>query len=186
MPSRFFLLRIELMRSQPKIWRRVFVPANISLATLHRVLQTAMGWYGTARWHFTFRQQTIYDEARAEQPPPADIPLCSQIHRRGMTFQYVCSFGDTWKHRIILSNSNFNASNYDVAIACVAGEQACPPINVGGIEGYYTFLQAIADPEHPDYYDMMDWVGEDFDRDVFHPEQVNADLARMWPPAALA
>ncbi len=185
MPAHFFLLRIELMHSQPKIWRRVFVPADIPLTSLHRVLQTAMGWYGIARWYFTFRQRIIHDEACAEQPP-AEIPLCSQVHRRGMTFQYVCRFDDVWKHRITLSNSNFDASQYDVAIACVAGEQACPPINVGGVKGYYAFLQAIADPEHPDHYDMKDWVGEDFDRDVFHPEQVNADLARMWPPAGPA
>lgn len=183
MSSRFFLLRIELMRSQPKIWRRVFVPADIPLSTLHSVLQTAMGWYGGARYHFTFRKQTVYDESTADQPPPSQISLCSQVHRRGMTFQYICSFGDTWKHRITLSNSKFDASNYEADIACVAGEQACPPKNVGGIVGYYEFLQAIADPEHPDYYDMVDWVGEEFDRDVFHPEQVNPDLARLWPPA---
>lgn len=183
MSQRTYLLRIELMRSRPKIWRRVFVPSCIPLTTLHQVLQTAMGWYGTARWRFTFRQRVILDQPVEGQPEPALIALDSQVQRRGMTFQYICSFADTWKHRITLSNADFDSSRYTEDIACVAGEQACPPINVGGIEGYYSFLKAISDPEHPDYYDMLDWVGEDFDREVFHPEQVNGDLVRLWPPA---
>ncbi len=37
-------LRIELMRIEPHVWRRVIVPETVTLAKLHQILQAAMGW----------------------------------------------------------------------------------------------------------------------------------------------
>ena len=37
-------LKISLQWIDPPIWRRVLVPADITLAKLHSVIQTAMGW----------------------------------------------------------------------------------------------------------------------------------------------
>ena len=37
-------LRIELDDIEPLVWRRVLVPANITLGRLHRVIQAVMGW----------------------------------------------------------------------------------------------------------------------------------------------
>ena len=37
-------LRIELLDTQPLVWRRLLVPADITLPKLDRVIQTALGW----------------------------------------------------------------------------------------------------------------------------------------------
>ena len=39
-----WLLRIELLDVRPLVWRRLRVPANITLPKLHRVFQAALGW----------------------------------------------------------------------------------------------------------------------------------------------
>jgi hypothetical protein len=40
-----YILKVELMNVTPMIWRRVRVPANITLNLLHdKVLAPAMGW----------------------------------------------------------------------------------------------------------------------------------------------
>ena len=43
-PEGAYQLRISLMRSSPEIWRRFVVPGDISLETLHHVIQDVMGW----------------------------------------------------------------------------------------------------------------------------------------------
>ena len=35
----------------------------------------------------------------------------------------------------------------------------CPPEDVGGPPGYENFLEAIADPKHPEHVDIMEWNG---------------------------
>ena len=39
-----YQLMVTLLESEPPIWRRLQVPADISLTKLHRVLQVVMGW----------------------------------------------------------------------------------------------------------------------------------------------
>ena len=45
-------LKLRLVGISPMIWRRVLVPASISLRELHGVFQVAMGWEGTHLYAF--------------------------------------------------------------------------------------------------------------------------------------
>ena len=38
-----YQIKVTLEHVKPAVWRRLLVPANLSLAKLHRVLQIAMG-----------------------------------------------------------------------------------------------------------------------------------------------
>ena len=62
---------------------------------------------------------------------------------------------------------------------CITGERACPPEDIGGIFGYYRFLEILKDPDHPEYEEMKDWVGEDFDPEKFDIEKVNRKLHKI-------
>jgi len=46
-------VRIELRDTDPVIWRQVEVPTSITLKVLHRIIQTAMGWFDYHLWEFT-------------------------------------------------------------------------------------------------------------------------------------
>lgn len=39
----------------------------------------------------------------------------------------------------------------------VEGEGACPPEDVGGIQGYEEFLRVWNDPKHPEHEEMRQW-----------------------------
>lgn len=55
---------------------------------------------------------------------------------------------------------------FDTAL-CIAGANASPPEDVGGEPGYADFVAAMADPNHPEHHDMLEWYGAPFDPTAF-------------------
>jgi Plasmid pRiA4b ORF-3-like protein len=43
-------IRIELVDSDPLIWRQVEVPTSMTLKALHDVIQIVMGWSNSHLW----------------------------------------------------------------------------------------------------------------------------------------
>ncbi|MCC5831104.1 MAG: plasmid pRiA4b ORF-3 family protein [Phycisphaeraceae bacterium] len=54
-----YRLRISLRDSKPPIWRRVAVPANITLGQLHEVIQIAMGWTDSHLHRFMLQDKSL-------------------------------------------------------------------------------------------------------------------------------
>ncbi len=174
-------LKVTIKHIEPLIWRRLQVPADIKLAALHDVLQTAFGWtdshlhqfvigdvfYGLPDPDFSDWGRRVNDERRAR---------LHKVTRRGVKrFLYEYDFGDGWEHQVILEK--VHAPEEEVAYPrCVAGARACPPEDCGGPWGYQEFLEAILDPDHPDHDEMSEWLDEDFDSEAFDLEAVNARL----------
>jgi hypothetical protein len=42
-PQEIYQIKVTLLGTSPQIWRRLLVPANLTLEQLHDVLQLAMG-----------------------------------------------------------------------------------------------------------------------------------------------
>ena len=59
---------------------------------------------------------------------------------------------------------------------CVAGENACPPEDVGGPFGYADYAEAVSDPSHPDHEALVEWGGPDFDPHRFDVAEAEARL----------
>ena len=65
MEPTMYCLKITLRGSRPPIWRRIEVPADITLFQLHRILQVAMGWTDSHLHQFR-RGSTYYGESDPE------------------------------------------------------------------------------------------------------------------------
>lgn len=179
--STIYQLKITLKGSRPPIWRRVCVPADISLARLHRIIQVTMGWWDAHLHQFTIGR-TEYgvpdpdyrDDVRSERT----AKLGGLVTGPRMKFLYEYDFGDGWDHEILVERSVPSEPEVRYPV-CVAGKRACPPEDVGGVWGYAHFLEAIGDPNHPEHVDLLEWIGGSFDPEAFDLAGTNAQLRRI-------
>jgi predicted metal-dependent hydrolase len=70
------------------------------------------------------------------------------IKQKGRTFRYLYDFGDSWEHELVLEESRYFNPELRTELACLEGERACPPEDVGGIPGYFEFCNALKNPSH--------------------------------------
>ena len=184
-PQDIYQLKVTLRFTKPPIWRRLLVPATLTLAQLHDVLQTAMGWDNGHMHEFRIGDRhfgTPDPEDQLMGMPPVESErtarLSNALQKPRAKLTYTYDFGDGWEHSIVLEKrlAADPEASYPV---CTGGQLACPPEDCGGIPGYYDLIEAIADPDHERHEEISEWVGEDFDPQAFSVENVN----RMLSPA---
>jgi hypothetical protein len=180
-----YQLKVTLLGTSPPIWRRLQVPADVTLAQLHEVLQTAMGWQDGHMHEFSVGQR------RFGRPDPQDrlmglpsvenertVRLSSLLSRIGSKAIYTYDLGDSWEHSIVLEKRLPGDPNATHPV-CTDGQLACPPEDCGGIPGFYDLVEVLNDPNHKRHQEMLDWIGDDFDPQAFSVDQVNRMLAPL-------
>jgi hypothetical protein len=174
-----YQLKVNLMGSRPPIWRRLQVRGDTTLAELHSVLQTAMGWTNSHLHQFVVRNVAYADpHFKLEHAQSTRQITVSRVAPRvGASFVYEYDFGDGWTHKITVEKILPPGEAALPHPVCLTGKRACPPEDCGGVGGYENFLEAIADPNHPEHEDMVDWIGDDFDPEAFDLEAVNHALS---------
>ncbi len=168
-PSAMFQIKVTLRDSRPPIWRRVLVSGNATLLRLHEILQRVMGWRGGHLHLFSMGDEEIGGaEPEGDEQEQAE----RRLRVRHVLFEprdrlfYLYDFGDAWEHDVLLEKIWPPGSGMRLP-AVIGGERACPPEDVGGVDGYEEFLEAIRDPQHPEHAAMLAWVGGAFDPEAF-------------------
>ncbi len=178
-------LKIELLDITPTIWRRLIVPEKIKLPKLDRVIQSAFGWTNSHLHEFIIGgvEYAHPDPDWAEEPGhvyETEIVLLDSLGLEARCFDYIYDFGDQWHHVAIVEDRHIQTSPTS-PIYCSAGENACPPEDVGGARGYAEFLDVLADPIHEEHKPLMTWSGGNFDPKRFNLDAVNRALAKIKP-----
>jgi hypothetical protein len=180
MNERFYLLKIQLRDIEPTIWRRFVVPARITLDRLHDVIQIVMGWTDCHLHQFTIgnKRYTEYPETKEDGLDCGRYRLGDLIKQKGRTFRYLYDLGDSWEHELVIEESRYFNPELRTELACIEGERACPPEDVGGVPGYFEFCDALKDPSHEEHEIYMKWVGGDYDSEQFYSSSVNWELMK--------
>ncbi|MHB1326243.1 MAG: IS1096 element passenger TnpR family protein [Thermoleophilia bacterium] len=176
--STVYQLKIILKGSKPPIWRRIQTP-DTTLDRLSDYILTAMGWIGGHLHGFRARNQFygVPDPEWGTQDmiDESTVRLSDIVSPRQKKFSYEYDFGDGWEHEALVEKV-LEAEPGAVYPVCLTGRRACPPEDVGGIYGYYDFLEAIGDPGNPDHDDLLEWTGGEFDPVAFDLEETNEAL----------
>lgn len=108
------------------------------------------------------RKATLADHLSLDQPR--------------MLYEY--DFGDGWEHGIELQKVIAPDPKMRYP-RCVAGKNAGPPEDCGGVWGYADLIKIMKNPQHPEHAEYRKWLGRDLDPTAFDIEEVDARLAHV-------
>ena len=192
MNDQFYLLKIQLLEIEPKIWRRFIVPADITLDRLHDVVQIIMGWKDYHLHQFTINNKRYTEDPESKEDGAVDgkYQLNRLIKRKGLTFDYLYDFGDGWRHEITLEDNRYSEAEHqyrqeDIILKCLEGARACPPEDVGSYPGYGNFCRAMKYQNHEEHESLKAWYagmpwhdGVMFDSEKFDSDKANYELLK--------
>jgi len=177
-----YQIQIALKGSRPKIWRRVLVPSSITLSDMHKIIQTTMGWTN-GHMHQFEKDRTFYSpqeeqdflgvEFDDEEYSVVKLSELLKKEKDKMTYEY--DFGDGWMHNIILEKVHKSDKNQILPI-CLTGKNSCPPEDCGGVMQYVHMIRVLKDPDHEQYEEYKDWLGDAFDPKQFDKDHINEML----------
>ena len=182
---RLYQFRIALNESEPPIWRRIQVK-NCTLEKVHEHVQLAMGWKNEHLHRFRINDE-IYGDAKLLDDGFEDqyefidstvTKIGDVVPRSGkrFRFEYEYDFGDGWVHEVLFEGCLAATDGQKYPI-CVEGERACPPEDVGGLDGYNEYLKIIGDPKHEQHDEMLEWRGK-FDPALFDSDKASKKMRR--------
>ena len=182
-PAPVYRLKVGLRGAKPPIWRRLEVPADISLARLHDVIQIAFGWEDCHMHVF----ETPYGsfgvpDAELGHRSAAQATLEQVAPSTNSKLRYTYDFGDDWEHEIVVEKvlDRDGSATYP---RCTGGRRAAPPEDCGGLWGYAELVETLNDPGHPEHEERLEWLGldsaADFDPDSFDAEGVTKALSAL-------
>ncbi len=184
-----YQLKISLHGAKPPIWRRLEVPADLTFAGLHRVIQAAFGWADAHLHEFEFGDHRVgvpdQDSPYAVGPPVEredTVRIDSALQKPGDKLTYTYDFGDDWRHDILLEQLRTGVGRRHAT--CIAGRRAGPLEDSGGVWGYTDLCAALADLGHQRHSELSEWVRDtfgtfDFDPATFNKDGINAALAQL-------
>ena len=170
-------LKVTLRGVRPPIWRRLLVPARMTLDDLHHAIQAAMGWEDAHLHAFDIAGRRYGDPREVDGAADEARLTVGGVLRSGVSrFSYTYDFGDDWEHSIVIEGKRPPVDGQAYP-ACVAGRRNCPPEDCGGGWGYQRLLAVLRDPAHPRRQEWLEMLGDDFDPEAFTVEAADARVA---------
>jgi hypothetical protein len=178
-----YQMKLWLCDIEPLIWRRLEVPAEITLPRLHLVIQVVMAWedYHLHEFRVGDQRYEIHDPENLDDGQALDergVKLKTIVREVGSEFNYLYDFGDGWEHALRLEAILPTHASVRYP-RCLDGARSGPPEDVGGGPGYEEYLEALADPDHERHEELLGWRGP-FDPEKFDLKLINRRLARSF------
>ncbi|TQM09667.1 plasmid pRiA4b ORF-3 family protein [Pseudonocardia kunmingensis] len=98
-------IKVTLRNVRPACWRRVLVPAEVTLGDLHEVIRIAFAWDDDHLHVFTVGPRRYGDPYFDFEYDEDAITLSAAFARTRKPITYVYDLGDSWEHEILLEKT---------------------------------------------------------------------------------
>ncbi|KAK9891092.1 hypothetical protein WA026_013413 [Henosepilachna vigintioctopunctata] len=184
--TKIFQFKISLLETKPLIWRRIQLPSNLNFEDLHKAIRDAMGW-NSSHLHLFYaskgkpKRNFVIGSSSADWDDDNIMP--EKITNITKFFTKVCDeviyeydLGDSWRHKIRLEKI-LPSEPGTFYPKCISGKRACPPVDVGGVEGFNGLLNILSHPEHEEYESYYRWLHDymgynEYNVEMFDPNEV--------------
>jgi hypothetical protein len=182
-----YRFKIVLRDTDPAIWRRIETK-DATLEKLHDLIQTAMGWTNShlhqfeiagARYSDPRFMKGDFDDFGAIDYSGIQISDLVFKHGSKLRMGYEYDFGDGWQHDVVLEKVTESEPGAKYP-RCIDGERACPPEDVGGVYGFADYVEAITNPNHSEYSELLEWNGS-FDPALFDAAKATRRMKKGLP-----
>ncbi len=174
------------------MWRELVVPSNLNLESLGHILVVVMGWEGYHLHHFIkgYDYYAIPDEEFGGEDPfgglfgpspvknhdSRDYTVGDLLSRKRSWIDYEYDFGDSWEHRVTVADTRKYVKGEERKVELIAGANACPPEDCGGVWGYEELLESLKRPQSKRAKEFRQWLGYTFDPTEFDLEEMKLDV----------
>lgn len=168
-------IKVKLLGvTKPPVWRRLQLRADTRLNHLHEILQAALGWENYHMHVFSFGHEEFgIPDPELGFSDERQVAL-GELIDLGARFRYTYDFGYDWEHEILVEDV-LDADPDTHYPVLVAAKGACPPEDSGGPWGYASLKEILADPNHDEHQDMLEWLSLD-DASEFDPTAITTEL----------
>ena len=187
--------RIELLGIQPLIWRRIQVPGGYTFWDLHVAIQSAFAWNDSHGHEFKVTtlngKQLCFGmpvDGDFDRSPDCEVlpdwrsQVADYLDTKGQRIEYLYDFGDDWKHAVIFEDALQKSPGRKYP-RCTAGERCGPPDDCGGVHGYASLLEILADPKGEEYKSSHVWAANmKGQRGKFDPEAFDEQAVKFANP----
>ena len=189
---RCLTLRVEMEEIQPPVWREVVVPSNLNLESLGHILVDVMGWEGYHLHQFIkgYDYYAIPDEEYGCENPLGDLfgyspvkkhdsrefTVGDLLSRKRSWVEYEYDFGDSWMHRVTVIDTRKYKKGEQPKVELIAGANACPPEDCGGVWGYEELVESLKKPQSKRAKELKRWLGYTFDPTEFDFKEFKEDV----------
>ena len=165
--------------------------ANRPCGDLHHIIQAVMPWDSGHLHQFIIGEESYGPSIKEigcdwgeEVLDEKKFSLNKLAPPSKFKFRYEYDFGDDWVHEMIVEKIIARDLRQSYPI-CIAGENAAPPDDCGGVWGYKELLEILADPENPEHKNRQRWLGKKFDPTKFYVDKANQSLRSLFQKKSL-